>query len=509
MSQAHDMQIDQNGAAIAEGKSAAQVSVIGRKAGRGLRWALSGTVLVKLGSFTMGLVLVRLIVPHDFGLYAVALAANAFLIHVNDMGVIAATVQWRGRVEEMVPTGATLALAFSVAWYAAFWASAPNLAQLAGSPEATPLIRLLTATILIDGITAVRVGVIQRGFQQDKLTKAIMAGFVVNATVAITLAANGAGAYSFVIGQLAQSVVTGIVVLYVARLPFRYGFDRAVAKRLVKFGVPLAAALGVESLLLFSDSVIVGNVLGATLLGFYLLACNVSNWVPGLIGTAVRYVSIPSFSRLAEQKPETFALGVRKAIPLMMTVVMPVAVTMAVLAPTMIHVLYGARWVPAGDALRFLAVVMIARMLTALAFDILTALGVTHATLWLNLGWAIVLIPSLIVGVHLDGIRGAAIAHAIVAVAVASPLAVVVLQRGGVHLRSVVPALFRPMLGSLLAGMIMLGVSELLEFSPPIELLVAGGVGLMAYLLVVIRASQFRKLIARARNSFHPEEAQA
>ena len=80
---------------------------------------------------------------------------------------------------------------------------------------------------------------------------------------------------------------------------------------------------------------------------------------------------------------------------------MPIAVTMAVLAPAMIHFLYGARWVPAGDALRFLAVVMIARMLTALAFDILTSLGVTHATVWLNLGWAAVLIPSLIVGVHL------------------------------------------------------------------------------------------------------------
>ena len=393
MSQSGDVQMDQKSTLADEDESAAQVSAIGRKAGRGLRWALSGTVLVKLGSFAMGLVLVRLIVPHDFGLYAVALAANAFVIHVNDMGIIAATVQWRGRVEEMVPTGATLALGFSIAWYALFWVAAPNFAQLAGSPEATPLVRLLTATILIDGITAVRVGVIQRRFQQDKLTKAIAVGFVVNAATAITLAANGAGAYSFVIGQLAQSVVTGVMVLRIARLPFRYGFDRAVAKRLLKFGVPLAAALGIESLLLFSDSVIVGHWLGATLLGFYLLAFNVSSWVPGLVGTAVRYVSIPSFSRLAEQKPETLALGVRRAIPLMVTVVMPIAVAMAVLAPAMIHFLYGARWVPAGEALRFLAVVMIARMLTALAFDILTSLGVTHATVWLNLGWAAVLIP--------------------------------------------------------------------------------------------------------------------
>ena len=482
-----------------EDESAAQVSAMGRKAGRGLRWALSGTMLVKLGSFAMGLVLVRLIAPHDFGLYAVALAANAFVIHVNDMGIIAATVQWRGRVEEMLPTGATLALVFSIGWYALFWVAAPEYAQLAGSPEATPIVRLLTATILIDGITAVRVGMIQRRFQQDKLTKAIAAGFVANAATAITLAANGAGAYSFVIGQLVQSAVTGVIVLLIARLPFRYGFDWAMAKRLLKFGVPLAAGLGVESLLLFSDSIIVGHVLGATLLGFYLLAFNVSNWVPGMVGTAVRYVSIPSFSRLAEQKTETLTLGVRRAIPLMFAVVMPIAVTMAVLAPAMIHFLYGARWVPAGDALRFLAVVMIAKMLTGLTFDILTSLGNTYATVWLNLGWAAVLVPSLIVGVHLNGIRGAAIAHAIVAVVIAIPLAAVFLQRGGVNLRPVAPALVRPLLGGLLAGLIMLGVSELLELPPPIELVIAGGAGLIAYLPVAIPTRQFPVLLAKAR----------
>jgi O-antigen/teichoic acid export membrane protein len=303
-------------------------------------------------------------------------------------------------------------------------------------------------------------------------------------------------------------VVTGIVVICIARVPFRYGFDRAVVKRLLRFGVPLAAALGLESLLLFSDSVIVGHVLGATLLGFYLLAFNVSSWVPGIVMTAVRYVSIPSFSRLAEHQPETFALGVRRAIPIMVTVVMPIAMTMVVLAPAMIDFLYGARWLPAGDVLRFLAVVMIARMLTALAFDILTSLGVTHAMVWLNLVWAAVLIPSLILGVQLDGIRGASIAHAIVAALVAIPLAVVALQRYGVNLRPVVPALVRPMLGSLLAGLIMFAVSELFEFPPPAELFVASGAGLIAYLLVIIRPSEFAELIRIARHYLHHGEAQ-
>ncbi len=106
-----------------------------------------------------------------------------------------------------------------------------------------------------------------------------------------------------------------MLVFKMADLPIKFGFDREITKKLLKFGLPLAVSLGIESVLLNADFVIVGNVLGVVALGYYLLAFNVSNWVPGLIGTAVRYVSIPSFSRLAEQDSEALALGVRRSVP--------------------------------------------------------------------------------------------------------------------------------------------------------------------------------------------------
>lgn len=476
---------------------------IGRKAGRGLRWTLFGTLATKAGSFVMSLVLARLLVPHDFGLYAIALAATQFVMHVNDLGIIAATVQWRGRLEDMAPTASTLAIGFSAAWYALFWFAAPFLAELAGSPEATTVVRLLTAVIIIDGITAVRVATLQRTFRHDRLTLAIMAGFAANATLAITLAASGAGAFSFVYGQLTASVVTGTLVMIWSRVPLRYRVDREVARKLIRFGVPLAAGLGVESILLYADSIIVGNVVGAVALGFYLMAFNVSSWVPGLLGTAIRYVSIPSFSRLAEDTPETLNAGARHAFRALATAVLPVAVTLGMLAPSVVVFLYGDRWAPAGAALRFLAVVMVARMVTALAFDILTSLGATRATVWLNLGWAAALIPALLVGTRADGIRGAAVAHALVAVLVAIPLAVLTLRRCGVHLGPLAPSLARPFGGAAAATAViwLLGSAVGPSGSAFLHLLVAGGGGLVVYLLVVVPPDRLGRLPALVRGA--------
>jgi PST family polysaccharide transporter len=131
-------------------------------------WGLLGNVLTRIGSFATSLALARLLVPHDFGVYAVALAAMQLAIHVNDVGLIPATIQWRGKLEEMAPTAATLAASFSFVVYVVAWFAAPWFSHFSGVPEATWVVRVYTATILIDGITAVRSAYLLRPIQQGK-----------------------------------------------------------------------------------------------------------------------------------------------------------------------------------------------------------------------------------------------------------------------------------------------------------------------------------------------------
>ena len=125
-----------------------------------------------------------------------------------------------------------------------FFLLAPHIAHLAGSDDATPVIRLLAVTILIDGFTAVRSAALMRNFQQDKLTLAVAAGFIVQAPLAIALAANDGGPYSFVVGQVCGTAVTAVAMFAFARVPFRIGFDRVVFRSLLKYGAPLVVSLG-------------------------------------------------------------------------------------------------------------------------------------------------------------------------------------------------------------------------------------------------------------------------
>jgi O-antigen/teichoic acid export membrane protein len=481
----------------ADGDTERAAGSIGRAASKGLRWSLIGAAATRLGGLALGMVLARLLTPEDFGLYAIALSAMYFVMHVNDVGLIAATVQWRGRLEQMAPTATTMALAFSVVLYGLFWVLAPAFASLAGSREAASVVRLLTMVILVDGVTAVRAASLLRTFQQHRITIANLLGLFANAAVAISLAVHGAGALSFAGGQVAGAVVTGGFVVWFAHLPWRFGFDRAIAGRLMHFGLPLALALGVEAILLNVDYVLVGRIMGATALGFYLLAFNIASWAPAVLGTAIRWVSVPSFSRLSEQN-DALSPAVQRSITLLVTCVLPIGFVTAVLAPSLIEFLYGTKWAPSVPVLRFLVVLGVVRMLTQLAIDILTGSGATRSALWLNLGWAVALVPALLMGTRTDGIRGAAIAHALVATLVALPLALAALRRIGVHLRPITMTLVRPALAAALGAAACAIVAHLTTGSGFVQLVAAGSVGLLTYVLVVLPPEQRRRWSGQA-----------
>jgi PST family polysaccharide transporter len=288
-------------------------------------------------------------------------------------------------------------------------------------------------------------------------------------------------------------------VLLFARIPVRLAVDRQVATKLLRFGVPLAASLGVEAVVMNVQFMIVGATSGAAALGYFLLAFNISLWAQSVLGTAIRYVSVAGFSRLSEHDDEALSVGVQRSMPMLVTVVAPIAALTAVLAVPLVTLMYGALWAPAAPVLRFLMVLTFVRMVTALVTDALMGAGATRATLWVYLGWATALIPTLWFATRVDGIQGAAIAHAGVGLLVAIPLAVLALRRARVDLVPIGPALVRPLLATVVAGAVAVLVVRLVGPHAVVQLLAAGGAGVLTYVPIAVPRDQLRRLLVAVR----------
>ena len=452
---------------------------------KGLKWSFINMAVGRAASILSGIVLARILVPEDYGVYAPALALVNILFGLNDLGLLLALVRWKGDLREAARTAQTITMGFSGLLYAGCFVAAPWFARTMGSPDSAAVLRVLALTVFIDGITTVAHGLLVRDFRQDRFAKAEFTALPIGIGISIGLAVAGAGVWSLAIGQLAANVVSGVMLFRAA--PFRVGlaFSWPVARPMLAYGLPLAGTSLVEYSLLNADYLIVSRALDPAAVGIYLLAYNVANWPISIITDAVRRVSIAGFARLEDEK-ESLSRGFSRAFSGLMSLAFPILVAMGVLAFPLVTLTYGDQWTESAPVLELLIVLSGARMAIGFIFDLLVGLGRTRTTLLLKCVWLVFLVIALEIGVRTGELRGVAMGHAIVSCVVALPLFLWAAARAGADLRDVARRLARPLIGLVVA--LALGLTVRDHLGGRFTTLVLGGVTvLLAYLAVALR----------------------
>jgi O-antigen/teichoic acid export membrane protein len=424
---------------------------LGTTARSALLWSLLNNLVGRVGTTLIGIVLARILVPEDYGVYAVALVVLNALWSVNELGVSLAVVRWPGDVSRIAPTVATLALGCSVLLWTATFFLAPLAAHALNAPEAVWVIRCLSLAILIDAVTAVPAALMTREFMQRDRMIVDMAGFGCGAVASIGLAVAGTGAWALVGSALLGNVVNAVFLLRRAPRLYGFGFDRALARELLAFGLPLALASLLMIALLNIDYVVIGAELGIVPLGFYLLGFNLSAWPVNMFSAPARRVSLPLFARLHNGETDASA-AFGPVCALLLLVTLPACLILAVFAEPLVRTVYGGAWAPTAQVLPWLMVLAVARVMSELVYDFFVALGWSRTNLVVQLVWFVALLVVLPIAVRLDGIEGVAIGHAIVAVVVVGPAYGLALVRAGVSLRAIATQLVRPIAGAWLAA---------------------------------------------------------
>jgi O-antigen/teichoic acid export membrane protein len=472
---------------------------LGHEALRNFRWSVGGQLINRVGVFITGIVLARLLTKADFGEYAVALVVLTVLITINELGVTSALIRWQGNVATAMRTGASTALMASVIIYGVAFVSAPLVARVLGAPSATNLIRVMALALIIDGAVIVPIAVLTRAFRQDRISLAEVGGTAFYMALASGLAVTGVGAWSIVVARIAASTLTALLLLRFSPIALRFGFDREIARKQIRFGLPIVGSAFVAEAVLNADYMVVGHLLGPVQLGVYLLAFNLSTWPVSAVIAAVGRVALATFSRLAHERGQ-MVNAYTNALGALVSVTLPVAVVLAVLAPEVIDLLYGERWSAAAAPLRFLLMLAVARVAIQVTFELLIADGRPRVPLFVLLIWLVVLMPALALGAELGGLAGVGASHLVVVAVVAVPLLLRLVTYIGVALPQVARQVARPMLAAAAAAAAMLVLGELVE-GTVLRLVLVGAAGAATYLLVLLPGNS---IVARCK-SLRPE----
>lgn len=248
------------------------------------------------------------------------------------------------------------------------------------------LLAAITAAKLIESLSDICSGLLQREHRMDRVAWSQMArGLASVAAVAITLAAGGTLAQSMIVLGLAWAVVLFTWDLPGARhcdtdrdaAPVHGATDAGHLRDLIRLGLPLGISATIVSLGTNVPRVLVERQLGVVVLGVYaaltyfivagrLVAIPIASAVAPLLGTSLSSGDYPAFRRhlalLLGMGVGLGTLGIAFAL---------------LLGPTVLRVAYGPEFAPYGPDL---VVLMVAAALGYLAWYLQVAATALRAT---------------------------------------------------------------------------------------------------------------------------------
>jgi PST family polysaccharide transporter len=463
---------------------------------RGAFWSFASTLLLRLAGVLTTAVIAHILDRRDFGVFTIALTVYTIVTAIGELGLASCLIRADLDIDSLAPTMTTVSWATSAIQAVALVAFARPIAAALGSGAAAGPIRVMAIVTIIVAVVAVPNCQLIRDFKQNKLFLAQVVGFVPSTLVLVLLAKLGSGAMAFAWSMVAGQFASGLIVIASVPKVYLPGFARSALALLWKFGLPLGLANIVNYALLNVDYALIGHLIGAIALGTYVLAFNVASWPTSLLGNMINNVSMPAFSRV-KHDPELLKSAVAKALRALSMAVLPISTLTIALAYPIVLTLYGAKWSASAEILPILAVYGAISIICVLFANILAGLGLSKFLLFVQIIWLASLVPAMVLGVHKNGIAGAAMAHVAVIVPIVLPCYLLVLQKiTRVRFTALAKAVLPALLASMAAGLAARAVA--LQFVNPLVQLITGlAVGSLIYIVAV--APQAVELLSAGR----------
>ena len=448
-------------------------------------------------------VLARILVPADFGLFALTSLAISLLSIFNDLGVGPALVVARDLDRRTKSTALTLMIAASVLLAALLVALAPLVADLFDEAELDELLIVVAGSLLLSGPIWFHETTLQRELEFGKRFATKLAQTLTYIVVAITLAVLDAGVWSLVIGHVASYVAYLAALVAVADERIPPGWDSAAARRLAGSGRGFLAQDALEYAQQQSDAVAVGGFLGANQLGLYAMGFRFGELTYVGVADPIAQVTFPAFSRM-RARAEDWRPSFLTVLHLVAFAAFPLGALFSGAAEPIVDTLFGEKWT---DTIGPLAVFGVWAMLKPLEGTFGWLLNSLEQQARLATLRAIALIP-FVPALMIAADRGSITTVAWVMVAHMAGLTIAVSltvrARGEVPLRDQLRAVAAPAVGAVAAWLAARGTAGALDDAAPVIALVASAAACFAAYAAAASAVQPRLLpnaLAQARRT--------
>lgn len=424
--------------------------------------------------------LARLLGPEELGLAAMLILTSQFFQTISITGSDRFVVQDKdgddprmlGVIQFVLATrGAMLAVAMVL--------FSGVVALIFGSQELKGPLMLLALAPLISGFIHLDMRRVQRhsDFRPESISMLVSETLALAGTVVAAWLTRDAISvvYGLILRALAQVAISHIT----AKRPYRYAFDRSMAKRFTSFATPLF----LNGVLLFfgtqGDRVLVANALGAEVLGHYAAVLLLISYPTTMLTRLVVGFYLPQLAR-ARDDADKYAEE-RNRLGGRITILCVAMLTgFAVVAPIATPLLYGPRFIEPLHFFGLIGLLQTARFLRVWPNTLANSIGRSSIMLYNGIARTLSLPAAFFAAIYFPSLEVILLIFILGEMAALASAFLLLGRAGAIDLRRE----FTRIAFFLLSGLVVCGWTW--ELDAPQPLVIAGLVGLSALAMAMV-----------------------
>ncbi len=452
-------------------------------------WRSGSQIVAQLVMWASTFLVIRLLEPSDYGLFAMTQVVLVLLNLLNGWGFASALVQADTIDKERVRQVFGMLLLMNGALAVIQFAAAPLAAAYFRQPLVADLLRIQAILYLSTPFIALANALLSRNMDFKREAKVSLAAAVLGALTALGCAMAGWGVWTLVAAPIVLWWTRAIGLTIAARSLVWPSFRFAGAGKLFGYGSAMVVVQFCWFLQIQSDVFIGGRLLSPHELGIYTTALFLTQILATKFVPPLNDVAFAAFSRI-QSDPDVVGSAFLKGVRLIMLVALPFYFGLAVTAEPFVLTFLGEKWAETVPLVPILSGAMTFMTLQILFAPATNALGRPGAAVRVGFAGAILLPASFYIGIHW-GTTGLAWGWLAGMAALAGATVLMSLKVIGVRRRQLAASIAPGLAASAAMAAIVLGLDLSLPDMPVqarlLTLIAAGGAAYAALLLLFAR----------------------
>lgn len=318
-------------------------------------WRFAERCGAQLVTFIVSIVLARILAPEDYGQIALITVFTTIMQVFVDSGLGLALIQKKDADDLDFSSVFYFNYAVCLVLYAVMYIAAPFIAEFYKDASLTPIIRVISLTIVISGVKGIQQSYVSRKMLFKLFFFSTLGGTIFSAFLGIGLAFAGFGVWAIVAQQVSNTVIDTLILWLTVKWRPKKMFSWNRLKGLLSFGWKMLASSLLDTIYNNIRSLIIGKMYSSVDLAYYNQGKQFPHTIVNNINASIDSVLLPSMSSAQDDCVRVKAMT-RRSIKTSTYIMAPMMMGLAFCAKPIVQLVLTDKWLPCVPFLRIFCI---------------------------------------------------------------------------------------------------------------------------------------------------------